>query len=321
MTDGSAQRHDPSAELPGDHARVCELLGREPRGRYAVVVRNPAGDPVVLRNAPLLDDGTPMPTRFWLVDPEEIRRIGRIESRGGVDRAEAEVDAAELEAAHARYADERDADIPIDHDGPRPTGGVGGTRIGVKCLHAHWAWHLAGGDDPVGRWIERQLAHGGVLRLTLSGAALAAHWDGRRTELPLGVERLNARWLSEHDPPRAESFTNAIGEVADHLDDLVRAHPEIMEVRTARIDGPTAWSIARLETGLDEPSSPIELARDTVEEVFRLAATETRADRAQNPGLPSRDVETVLAALCIVVATMRRLALDRVVIARPGSDG
>jgi hypothetical protein len=27
----------------------------------------------------------------------------------------------------------------------------------VKCLHAHYAWHLAGGDDPVGRWVEQQL--------------------------------------------------------------------------------------------------------------------------------------------------------------------
>ena len=29
---------------------------------------------------------------------------------------------------------------------------MGGTRRGVKCLHAHLAYLLAGGDDPVGRW-------------------------------------------------------------------------------------------------------------------------------------------------------------------------
>jgi hypothetical protein len=34
---------------------------------------------------------------------------------------------------------------------------VGGTRAGVKCLHAHYAWHLAGGDDPVGRWVAAEL--------------------------------------------------------------------------------------------------------------------------------------------------------------------
>ena len=46
---------------------------------------------------------------------------------------------------------------PPPHPGPRPTGGVGGTRQGVKCLHAHYAWFLAGGDDPVGRWVDARL--------------------------------------------------------------------------------------------------------------------------------------------------------------------
>ena len=45
-----------------------------------------------------------------------------------------------------------DALIPVDYSGPRPSGGVGGTRHGVKCLHAHVAWWLAGGDDVVGAW-------------------------------------------------------------------------------------------------------------------------------------------------------------------------
>ena len=49
------------------------------------------------------------------------------------------------------------APLPPSWAGPRPTGGVGGTRRGVKCLHAHYAWYLAGGDDPVGRWVAEQL--------------------------------------------------------------------------------------------------------------------------------------------------------------------
>ena len=51
----------------------------------------------------------------------------------------------------------RDAAMPPGHGGPRPSGGVGGTRRGVKCLHAHLAWYLAGGPDPVGRWTCEQL--------------------------------------------------------------------------------------------------------------------------------------------------------------------
>lgn len=141
-----------------EHGRVVALLGREPRGDYEVVVRDAAGQPVVIRNAPLLADGTPMPTLYWLVGESEREAVSRLEAAGGVRAAEAAVAAGDLAEAHDRYAAERDALVAPDHDGPRPSGGVGGTRQGVKCLHAHYAWFLAGGDDPVGRWVQEQLA-------------------------------------------------------------------------------------------------------------------------------------------------------------------
>jgi hypothetical protein len=84
--------------------------------------------------------------------------VSQLEADGGVRRAEAEILPSDVAAAHARYAAERDATIPADHVGPRPSGGVAGTREGVKCLHAHYAYHLAGGDDPVGRWVAAHLA-------------------------------------------------------------------------------------------------------------------------------------------------------------------
>jgi hypothetical protein len=132
-------------------------LGREPAGDFEVVVRRPDGTPSVIANAPLLADGTPMPTRYWLVDPGLREAVSRLESTGGVRQAEAEVDPDALVAAHARYAVARDALLPPEHHGPRPSGGVGGTRRGVKCLHAHLAWWLAGGDDPVGEWVADRL--------------------------------------------------------------------------------------------------------------------------------------------------------------------
>jgi hypothetical protein len=145
-----------------DVAALTELLGRPPRADFDVVVRGADGHPLVIRNAPLFDDGTPMPTRYWLVDPDLTVRISRLESTGGVRAAERVVDRDELLAAHAEYARERDAQLGAEHAGPRPTGGVAGTRTGVKCLHAHYAYHLAGGDDPVGRWVAAQLDEGGL---------------------------------------------------------------------------------------------------------------------------------------------------------------
>lgn len=143
---------------PEDRDAVTELLGRAPQAEFEVARRSLAGRPVVLRNAPLLHDGTPMPTRYWLVDPDLVRRVGALEAAGGVRAAEAAVDPVALDDAHRRYAAARDADLPAEHVGPRPYGGVGGTRRGVKCLHAHLAHTLAGGEDPVGEWVLDRLA-------------------------------------------------------------------------------------------------------------------------------------------------------------------
>jgi hypothetical protein len=149
-----------TARTADDLDAVTRLLGRPPDGDFEVVVRDASGQPVVLRNAPLLRGGRPMPTRYYLVGRAEVRAVSRLESTGGVRRAEAEIDPLAVADAHVRYAAERDAVIPEDHAGPRPHGGVGGTRQGIKCLHAHYAWFLAGGDDPVGAWVAERLAEG-----------------------------------------------------------------------------------------------------------------------------------------------------------------
>jgi len=140
-----------------DAAAVAELLGRTPAGAFEVVVRAADGTPAVIANAPFLDDGTPMPTRYWLCDSFLREAVSRLESTGGVRAAEAAVRADRIAAAHAEYAAERDELIDPGHTGPRPSGGVGGTRQGVKCLHAHLAWWLTGADDPVGEWTARQI--------------------------------------------------------------------------------------------------------------------------------------------------------------------
>ena len=141
-----------------DAERVAELLGRVPQGRFEVIVRDAAGEPLVLRNNPLMFSGRPMPTLYWLVGQDALRRVSRLEAAGGVRAAEAAIPADEVAAAHQRYSAERDAQIPPGHTGPRPSGGVAGTSEGVKCLHAHYAYHLAGGDDPVGSWVAARLA-------------------------------------------------------------------------------------------------------------------------------------------------------------------
>src|SRR2546423_14727142 len=118
----------------GDVALPTGRLGRAPGGVFGVVVRTADGAPVVTRTAPFLRDGTPMPTRYWLVDPAVRAAVSRLESAGGVRAAEAAVDPDELAAAHAAYAAQRDAAVDPAHTGPRASGGGGGKRSGVTGL-------------------------------------------------------------------------------------------------------------------------------------------------------------------------------------------
>ena len=172
MGAGESARFTVAADV--DRERVAELLGRRPQGHFEVVVRHCDGSPRVIRNAPILDDGRPMPTLYWLVSAHDRLVVSRLESSGGVGTAEAAVDPDELEVAHRAYEAERNRLIPDDHRGHRPSAGVGGTRVGVKCLHAHYAYFLAGGNDPVGDWVAASLARDPDGQ---SSAALSARTD------------------------------------------------------------------------------------------------------------------------------------------------
>jgi hypothetical protein len=147
---------------PTDHELVAHLLGRKPMGDFEVVLRRNDGSPVVLSNGPFFDSGRPMPTRFWLADRKLNKVIGRLEAEHGVKRAERELDPEAIAATHDAYAAERNALLPVNHEGPQPSGGVGGTRTGVKCLHAHYANFLVGAPDVVGAWVDEQLVIAGA---------------------------------------------------------------------------------------------------------------------------------------------------------------
>jgi hypothetical protein len=299
-----------------DRVRVAQLLGREPRGAFDVVVRDDSGDPIVVRNAPLLDDGTPMPTRYYLVGAELVRDVSRLEADGGVRRAEAEVDAAAIAATHERYAAERDAAVGADHQGPRPYGGVGGTRTGVKCLHAHVAYTLAGGDDPVGRWALAHLATpdppAGTLTLRFDDRSTDVLIDGATFTLPIGPMTLLEGPLERADPPSPAHLTNALGLVADHLDDIIIAAPSVAQTPSVSAVGPHAEAMARVEIGASLIPAGYRLRRSDADEVFRTLATEPVVDRRHNPGLDDGHVESIIATCCMILGVMRRLDLDSI---------
>jgi hypothetical protein len=141
---------------------VAVQIGRPLRSSVEVVSTCHLELPVVVRVPPRLDDGSPFPTLYWLTCPLARARVGRLEAGGGVKRMEqkarSDVRFGEaLERAHLQYAADRE-EWDTDAEAPKATGGVGGARTGVKCLHAHYAHTRAGGDNPVGDlvavWVE-----------------------------------------------------------------------------------------------------------------------------------------------------------------------
>jgi hypothetical protein len=143
-----------SADLSPDTARVVAQIGRVPRAPWRVEVRCSYGAPSVIATAPVLEDGSPFPTLYWLTCPFLLDVAARAESEGHVsawaDRlAEDHVLADRMRAADREYRSRRAAEPGRD-----PSSGVGiaGQRdpLATKCLHAHIAAALAGIDDPIG---------------------------------------------------------------------------------------------------------------------------------------------------------------------------
>ena len=149
----------PREHRASDVEVVRDQLGREPTTRFEVVVRCPIGHPLVIRDDPLDVRGEPFPTTFWLTCPDAVKAVSRLEVRRCDPPAERTV--RRRRRLPRRRSSEHTPRPPRSARGccPRPGawGGVGGTRRGIKCLHAHYANHLAGGDDVVGAWVSERV--------------------------------------------------------------------------------------------------------------------------------------------------------------------
>jgi len=191
-------------------------IGRPSRATSAVLRRCDLGLPIVAEVPPILDTGEPFPTRYWLTCPLAHRRIARVEARGGVRAAQERIAADPelshaVEVAHARYARERDALLRVStalsgerttgtalsgerttgtalsgerttgETRHRPSGGVGGSSGGVKCLHAHYADFAAGNDNPIGQQVHDMIGvpHCELPCVTVVGGELQRnpHWQ------------------------------------------------------------------------------------------------------------------------------------------------
>jgi exopolyphosphatase/guanosine-5'-triphosphate,3'-diphosphate pyrophosphatase len=130
-----------------------------------------------------------------------------------------------------------------------------------------------------------------------------------------GAVRLTEQWLHS-DPPTAEELSMAVSVVRAHLEDVTRELPAAKQARTVLGLAGTVTSVAAVELGFYERDAVhhFELTRAAAEDVFRTLATETLADRRENPGLQPERADVIVGGCCILVAIMRHLELDAVVV-------
>lgn len=144
---------------------------------------------------------------------------------------------------------------------------------------------------------------------------------GGRIEAQLSIDvgcvRLTERFLADHDPPAPEDLTAAITYADAWLDDVVREIPQVGEAATVVGLAGTVSTVAAVEQGLAtydrDALHHFVLTKEAAEDVFRTLATESRADRLGNPGLEEARADVIVGGCCVLVAILRRLALDEIV--------
>ncbi len=135
--------------------------------------------------------------------------------------------------------------------------------------------------------------------------------SGASYVVPLGTDTLAA--MIAGDPPLPEELTNAIGLFMDHIEDVTREVPSAAFADRIEVCGPGLQALVDTEVGYAQ-GLPSDVSRRATEEVFRTLATESVQDRSHNPGLPAHEVHHILGVCCALVATLRGLKADGLVV-------
>lgn len=154
-----------------DYSQIEQQLGRTPRGIVAIASRNTKTQVVqVLQMRSWVDD-EPFPTLFWLSSKDLHRAIAHLETEGLVKQLQDEVNQsealkAELYEDQKRYCAMRwqqmaDEDkLAIEQKGLTAlfnSFGIGGIKNwhNIRCLHMHYAQHLAD-QNCIGRILDER---------------------------------------------------------------------------------------------------------------------------------------------------------------------
>jgi hypothetical protein len=126
-----------------DISIISKQLGRYPRGAYKISYRCECKLPVVIKVKSKLDNGTPFPTTFYLVDSYLIKEISKLESIGFMNELNNLLKTSlkfskQYKKAHKEYISHRKFNPP-----ELKNISVGGMPNHIKCLHVHIAHSLS----------------------------------------------------------------------------------------------------------------------------------------------------------------------------------
>lgn len=128
------------------------------------------------------------------------------------------------------------------------------------------------------------------------------------TSVDVGCVRVTEQWIRS-DPPAPEELHACVSVTTQHLDDVVREHPQMRDHRTMVGLAGTVSTVAAVEIGLAAYDRSrihhFTLTRAAAEDVFRTLATERRGDRLHNPGLEEARADVIVGGCCVLVAVMR----------------
>ena len=134
---------------------VEQQIGRKLRSDSETSCRCHFNIPAVIKVPPKLDDGTPFPTTYWLTCPMYNKKIGSLESHGLIKELDKEIlnnpeFKKQWESRQKSYRQDRE-NLETEDFGPKATGGVGGAKDSIKCLHSHTADELSTGKNIIGK--------------------------------------------------------------------------------------------------------------------------------------------------------------------------
>lgn len=159
-------------------------------------------------------------------------------------------------------------------------------------------------------------ADGPFLVIDIGGGSTEFSYGTDRCEAAISVDvgcvRMSEKHF-EHDPPLPEELYSCLSEVRQHLEEIQREMPQVLDGPTFVGLAGTVSTVAAVEIGLAtydrDRIHHFTLTKEAAEDVFRTLATEALEDRVYNPGLERDRADVIVGGLCILVAIMRKWGL------------